>query len=137
MGMFDNIKCYYPLPEATARIQKDIFQTKSFGDGFTGGFMDDYTITAEGELIFHKKAYEVVPDKDRPFYGTPEWDMNPLMQICGAMRAISLGDEVKNHHGVINIYTSDPVTEEWFEYEIKFTDGKVAGVKRIFREFGV
>ena len=136
MGMYDNVKCGYPLPEATERIQNDTFQTKNFGDGFTGGFMDDYTITVDGVLILHKKAYEVVPEEERPFYGSPEWDENPLLQICGAMKAISTGDEIIEHHGIVNIYTSDPVTKEWFEYEIKFTDGKVSDVKRIYREFG-
>ena len=133
MGMYDHVKCEYPLPEAPDNIQKDIFQTKSFGDGFTGGFMDDYTITADGELILHKTVYEVVEEKDRPYYGTPEWK-NPLMQIAGSMKAVSLGDEVIDLHGFVNMYTD--VGGEWFEYELKFTDGKVVEVKRIYREFG-
>jgi hypothetical protein len=50
------------------------------------------------------------------------------------MKTIPLGDEVIDYHGVINIYTM--VGETWYEYEFKFTDGKVADVKRIYREFG-
>jgi len=131
MGMFDDIKCEYTLPDNTAKV-KD-FQTKSFGDGFVGGFMDNYTITANGELVLHKVAYEVVEEKDRPYYGTPEWK-NPFMQICGSIRAVPRGDKVINYNGTINIYTD--LNNEWFEYEIKFTDGKVTDVKRIYREFG-
>jgi len=135
MGMYDNVKCEYPLPDTLASVQTDVFQTKSFGDGFTGGFMDDYTITKDGELIFHKVAWELVEEKDRPYYGKPEWDKNPLMQVAGSMKTIPLGDEIIEHHGVINIYTIGP-KNDWFEYDIKFTDGKVTDVKRINKELG-
>lgn len=136
MGMFDYVTCEYELPDTPEAIQNDAFQTKSFGDGLTGGYMDDYTITATGELIYHKKLYEVVPEEERPYYGKPEWK-NPLMQVCGAMKAVPQGDEIIEHHGIINIYTIDHAGGGvWFEYEIKFTNGKVENVKRIYREFG-
>ena len=131
MGMYDNVKNYYNLPEAPPGI---MFQTKSFGDGFIGGFLDDYTITKEGRLIYHKTTYEVVPEEERPYWGKPEWKKNPLMQVCGSMRALHIDDEDMNFHGVMNIYTM--FKDEWFEYEIKFTDGKVVEAKRIYREFG-
>ena len=133
MGMFDNVKCEYTLPETAEGMNLD-FQTKAFGDGFVGGYMDDYTITKDGELILHKKEYELVEEKDRPYYGKPEWDKNPLLQLAGSMRAIPLEDEVMDYHGIISIYTM--VGDTWYEYEFKFTDGKVAGVKRINKEFG-
>lgn len=132
--MFDHVECRYPLPDSTEKAQNALFQTKAFGDGFTGGFMDDYTITEEGTLVLHTKSYEIVPDKERPYYGKPEWDKNPLFQMIGSMKSIPEGDEVKEYHGIINIYTD--IDGEWFEYEIKFTDGKVSGIKRIYREFG-
>jgi len=132
MGMFDNIKCEYPLPGTNAGMNLD-FQTKDFGDGFVGGYMDDYTITREGELIFHKKEYEFVEEKDRPYYGKPEWDKNPLLQLAGCMKTIHLEDEARDYHGILNIYTM--VGDTWYEYEFKFTDGKVVGVKRIYKEF--
>jgi len=133
MGMFDDVKCEYPLPDTAAGMSLD-FQTKSFGDGITGGFMDNYTITAEGDLVFHKVAWELVPEEERPYWGKPEWKKNPLMQIAGSMKTISLGDEIMDYHGIINIYNM--VGETWYEYEFKFTDGKVSEVKRIYREFG-
>lgn len=131
MGMYDDVKCEYPLPEAPVRAD---FQTKSFGDGYSGGFMDNYTITKEGELIYHKVAYEMVPEEERPYWGKPEWKKNPLMQVCGSMKSIPLGDEVMDYHGVVNIYTLS--NEEWFEYNIEFTNGKVTNVERLYREFG-
>ena len=131
--MYDEVKCEYPLPDTNAGMKLD-FQTKAFGDGFTGGFMDNYTITKEGELILHKEAWELVPEEERPYWGKPEWKKNPLMQVCGSMKSIPLGDETIEYHGFINIYTT--VGDTWYEYEFKFTDGKVEDVKRIYREFG-
>jgi hypothetical protein len=126
---FDNINCKYPLPESTEEIQKVEFQTKHLENT-----MDRYTITEDGKLIFHKVRYETVPEEERPFYGKPEWE-HPFGQICGMLRAIPLGDEEVEYHGVIRIYTI-ATNKEWFEYEIKFTDGKVENIKRIYREFG-
>ena len=132
MGMYDDVRCEYPLPDNDSG-PKD-FQTKAFGDGFTGGFMDKYTITKDGELILHKEAWEMVPEEERPYWGKPQWKDNPIMQIVGSVKAIPIGNEVIDYHDVINIYTT--VGKTWYEYEFKFTDGKVTNVKRIYREFG-
>jgi len=128
MGMFDNVECEYPLPDTDLGMNLD-FQTKDFGDGFTGGFMDNYTITKDGELILHKETWELVPEEERPYWGKPEWKNNPLLQVAGSMKTIPLGDEVMDYHGTLNIYTM--VGDTWYEYEFKFTDGKVVNVKRI------
>ena len=133
MGMFDYIDCKYPLPDAPNGWSG--FQTKSFGDGFVGGYMDNYTITKEGGLVLHKVKYEFVEEKDRPYYGTPDWDENPIFKMIGSIKSTPVGDEAIDHHGYINIY--DYATGSggvWFEYDIKFTDGKVTDVKRINRE---
>jgi len=135
MGMYDNVKCEYKLPDTPPKIQADVFQTKAFGDGMTGGYMDDYTITKDGRLLLHKKAWEVVPEEERPYYGKPEWDKRGLFQLMGSMKAVPLGDDVIEHHGIIHIYNMDS-NEVWFEYEIKFTDGTVTDVKRLYKEFG-
>lgn len=135
MGMFDTIKCEYPLPGAP---DGGDFQTKSFGDGYVGGFMDDYTLTKEGKLIHHKCDYEAVPEKERPYYGKPEWDKNPLLQVCGMLRPINEEDVEMDYHGHINMHASvgNTVSGTWFEYNVKFTDGVVESVERIYREFG-
>ena len=130
MGMFDTVECEYPLPGCPHSLKE--FQTKSFGDGFVGGFMDNYTITQDGKLIWHEKTWEYVEEKDRPYYGKPEWKKNPLFRVIGSMKGKSLGDKEIKHHGYINIYTM--VGNDWWEYDIKFTDGKVTDVERIIRD---
>lgn len=139
MGMFDNVKCEYPLPDSAGLPADEIFQTKSFGDGFTGGFLDDYTITKDGKLIWNKKKYEYVEEEDRPYYGKPEWDRHPLYKLIGSMKGISEDDVFKNYTGVLNMYSAvgdTTVSGAWYEYNVVFVDGNVTDVERIRREFG-
>ncbi len=66
MGMFDEIRCEYPLPDSI--VQDHVFQTKSLER-----VMDSYAITRDGRLILHEVRYEQVPEEEeRPHYGTPE-----------------------------------------------------------------
>jgi hypothetical protein len=53
MGMFDELKCVYPLPDAA--VQDEVFQTKSFDCELT-----HRTITADGRLIRHAVCWESV-----------------------------------------------------------------------------
>ena len=50
MGMFDTLKCEYPLPDAI--VQNDSFQTKTLEC-----LLDDYTITKDGKLIQHRERH--------------------------------------------------------------------------------
>jgi hypothetical protein len=72
MGMFDSIRCDYPLPLPLEVVDKlpDIyeieFQTKDFEN-----LLDYYFLTEEGEILFNKKKYEwleegIIP---YPFHG--------------------------------------------------------------------
>jgi len=124
MGLYDDVKCKYKLPGAPRIVQNDVFQTKDLEC-----MMCSYTITEDGELIYHIYEYYEVPEEDRPHYGTPEWDDKPLTKLIGSMGSKFLEDKKINHHGIINIYTIAK-NNEWWEYEIKFTDGKIVDVKR-------
>lgn len=127
MGLYDDVRCKYKLPEAPINVQKDVFQTKDFEC-----MMDSYTITEDGELIHHIHEYESVPEEERPYYGTPEWD-EKLFRLVGSMKSKFIKDVKVNCHGIIFIYTIAK-NREWWEYEVKFTDGKVKSVKRINEE---
>ncbi len=125
MGMYDDIKCEYPLPDK--QVQNKVFQTKSLQCN-----LDSYTITKEGRLIWHKYRYETVPEEERPYYGKPEWN-DPLLQLAGSTKSILVGDIDVLHHGIIGFYTfiADGVGEKWFEYVAKFTDGQIVSIERI------
>ncbi len=46
MGMFDTIRCEFPLPDD--RFQEESFQTKSLEC-----LLDNYTLTKQGRLVLH------------------------------------------------------------------------------------
>jgi hypothetical protein len=52
MGLYDMIKCDYPLEEEHSRYQKEIFQTKSLNNA-----LDNYIITKTGELWWTKNEF--------------------------------------------------------------------------------
>ena len=127
MGMFDELRCEYPLPDAA--VQDEVFQTKSFDRELT-----NYTITADGRLIHHTVRFESVPEEERPYYGKPEWE-NPVLRVAGSIKTISTGDVEVSHHGDVYFYTprGAPQTEsfEWFEYQARFTEGKLQWDRRV------
>lgn len=129
MGLYDEIKCEYKLPEAPKVVQNDMFQTKDFECA-----MEYYTITEGGELVHHIYEYYEVPEEDRPHYGTPEWDNKPFYKLVGSIGSKFIEYKKIYYHGIINIYTiaSD---EEWWEYEIKFAGDKIIDVKRVKQEW--
>lgn len=128
MGMFDEIKYEYPLPDAT--VQDETFQTKSFDRVLTL-----YTITADGRLIEHTTRMEVVPEAERPHFGMPKWEHDSLYRSIGSLRSVPTGDVVVPHHGDIFFYTStgsrEDGTFEWYEYQARFTEGRLQWVKRV------
>lgn len=123
MGMYDEIIVEYPL-EGYEFLQNKIFQTKDFDN-----LMDIYKITKEGRLLLEEVEYEPVPEEKRPYYGTEQWDKNPIFQIIGALKRNSLGWKDTNYHGIIRFYTlykeTDDKERRWYEFEAKFTDGNL------------
>jgi hypothetical protein len=141
MGMYDNIRCNFPLPELPDPFGRE-FQTQDLEC-----LLDDYTINSEGRLILHYKEYEPVPEEERPYKDDP----SPLMRIYGILR-VKEGSEKDidmNYHGMLNFYGTILTGElhalnlqtgedelhpgpppEWFEYDAKFTDGKLVEVNR-------
>lgn len=128
MGMFDYIKCEYPVPDT--EVQHHSFQTKDFNN-----LMDTYTISNEGRLIYHKTKTVEVPKEERPYWGKPEWDEDGLFSLIGSQRNIPVADIDMDFHGILNFYTyigdvnsdSDYV---WYEYNAKFTEGQLVELTR-------
>jgi len=123
MGMFDYLMCEMPLPEQPRPPRRRVFQTKDT----TPQFLERFTITAGGRLIHHTVRYEEVPPAERPY---------PHMTSIGCMRAVSAGDADTNFHGMLEFYTYDSATREYWSYEAKFTDGQCVGIQYLEYERG-
>jgi hypothetical protein len=125
MGVFDYVKIEYPLPEdLPATAQDDIYQTKDT----PAQWMQNYTITSEGRLIYHAVTYESVPENERPNWGKPEWDMGILSQLAGSIRSIPAGDVDTEWHGDIYLIGSAP---GFLELVVRFTNGQVEYIREV------
>lgn len=124
MGMFDYIRCEYPLPDEGANELE--YQTKDTPDQF----MEHYLITSDGRLL---KTTESVAytEKEYEKLEPSAWGVRPWF------RRVKIEEEVP-YHGYIEFYSSNIMASgprgvvtankaepTWWEYRAKFTDGKL------------
>jgi hypothetical protein len=98
MGLFDEVRCDYPLPSAAH--QGLLFQTKDLDN-----ILAEYRVTRRGRLVQTKGGW-----------------------FAEARRRLSCPI-----HQDLRIYTSvevGPEEHEWVEYVFRFTEGRVARVRR-------
>ena len=73
MGLFDTVRCDYPLPDAAHQSLE--FQTKDFERS-----LDEYLITRDGRLVRRARPREtgLVRDVECPFHGDVRiYDLDP------------------------------------------------------------
>lgn len=110
--MYDVLTCKYPLPEEYADMQDREFQTKSLES-----LLDQYTITADGELWIRKAERE--------------WVTDPKAVLGGYAKAIREWDErVEDFHGDIYFYTfrEEHELKDLVTFRARFTHGKVESI---------
>jgi hypothetical protein len=125
MGMYDYLKCHYPLPDP--EFQSDQFQTKDLDCE-----LKVYEITVNGKLIKNEYDTEITPKEERPFPNAPE---NSWKSIFGIMRTVK-GSERQievTFDSDLFFYKSMP-TGTWIEYRARFDDGQLLSIKRIPRK---
>jgi hypothetical protein len=121
MGMFDSIRCDYPLPlplevvDKLPDIYEEEFQTKDFEN-----FLDYYILTEGGELLFHKKKYE--------------WRDDDSSFLKGYMEVVE--EEIVPHpfHGLVEFYCCKTIYSDEsklsgyyvsIDYIAKFDNGRL------------
>jgi hypothetical protein len=144
MGMFDYIRCDYPLPDGWKPSE---LQTKDFNCE-----MVMHVITAGGRLMLERiDETHIVPKEERPH---PNED--GLLGMMGMLRHQKSSHE-SDFHGVVNFYGSEyrhldgrparprgishgpdgvkdytsgeELKHVWHEYNAKFTDGKLVSIE--------
>lgn len=109
MGMFDNLKCKYPLPNYKA-LPDELFQTKDT----PSQFLDTYEIREDGTL-WHE-------DYDTEDHSDP--NAKGVIKFIGSMTRINhRWEPVKNFLGEIRFYAGDD--KSWIEFSSYFVDGKL------------
>lgn len=129
MGMFDYVKCEYPLPGGIPEWAKAcIFQTKDTD----AQFMETYVITKEGRLIHQSVKYETTPESERPYFGKPEWDKSDFYKSAGMIRSVPTGNVDINYHGDIYLFgCSERIPLEFCELMVRFTNGDVQYIRLV------
>lgn len=118
MGMFDEIRCLYPLPLAGANERK--YQTKSMRCA-----MDEYEIREDGTLWL--EVYETEDRSDPNAKG--------LMRCVGMLTRVNKRwVQESDFTGAIEFCTGDSM--EWLEWSAYFVNGVVAQLHLIENRVG-
>ena len=109
MGMFDDIRCKYPLP-IDNDLKDEIFQTKDT----PAQWLDVYEIREDGTL-WHED-YDIEDHSDKTAEG--------MKKFIGCMTKVNKRWEpVKDFLGEIRFYTGDD--KYWIEFSSYFVEGKL------------
>lgn len=122
MGMFDYLRCEYPLPDE--KFQHWNFQTKST----PSQFMDNYLITQDGRLVRTSTTVAMTEEEMDAAQMEAEaagHSIYPLMK----MEAI---EEEVPYHGDIFFYGYEPPV--WVEFQARFTNGRLEWIKKVSEE---
>lgn len=124
MGMFDYLFIdtnMLPISDEEKIIIGDEpgWQTKDFDN-----VMTEIYITNDGELKINQWEYEDVPKEERPHP-----DDDGIKGLFGSVRRSNESLETIPHHGYVIFYSS--INREWYEFNAKFTDGKLVEIKRV------
>lgn len=117
MGMFDDLRCHYPLPREGANTLA--YQTKDT----PAQWMDLYEIRADGSL-WHE-TYDIEDRSDPSATG--------LDALRGSMTRVGKRWEPVKLTGEVRFYTSQP-SGEWIEFSAYFIDGQLRELVDISQE---
>jgi hypothetical protein len=132
MGMFDELKCDYPLQVKGANDY--IYQTKAFPEPF----IDRYIITKEGSLVhedFIVEDHSVKGKwiKDHP--GEPIPEFSAVDSFAGSCSKIPTGNyPLVNYTGIVNFYMLKYGSSGWIEWDAEFKEGKLVSMYLVKNE---
>lgn len=109
MGMFDDLRCHYPLPREGANALA--YQTKDT----PAQWMDKYEIRVDGTL-WHE-AYDIEDRSDPNATG--------LFRLKGAATKVNRRWEPERLTGEVRFYHYDPATCRRVEFSAYFVDGQL------------
>jgi hypothetical protein len=124
MGRYDTLEL--PAEISLPGIDRDPstigWQTKSIGMPA----LRTFRTTPDGRLLHEEFHTEEVPDEERPYYGTDQWD-EPFFRMAGSFRHVHDGWSERQYHGVVRFVAS--VDGDLLEYQAKFTDGRLVALR--------
>lgn len=129
MGLYDHLAIEDGLDTSFPGLGADptrvAWQTKSIGRPYMGR----YKVTMDGRLYEADIDVEYVPEEDRPMYDEEQGGFESELHAAAGMFSESVeGWTDTGYHGVVEIHAS--VDDEFFSYDLKFTDGVLVDVTR-------
>lgn len=127
MGLYDTID----LPDGLELPAFDHdptaidWQTKSIDRPNRG----TYRITVDGRLLEEEFHRESVPEEERPYYGTEQWD-SPLGKMAGSLQHVHEGWTERQYHGVVEFHASIEALDSIVSFETRFTEGRVTATRQ-------
>lgn len=113
MGMFDTIRCQYPLPgELPPEVASLMFQSKDLDC-----LLDEYELTTDGQLVVHKR------DAD----GAPQATCIPVADYTGVVN-MYWSNVVASGPGV---YTANGEDAWHLEFAVTLHSGRVVEVRAV------
>jgi len=111
MGMFDYLRCEYPLPVEGAN--KILYQTKDT----PSMWLDEYLIDENGDLYGEEYDIEDRSDKTK----------GPLESMLGCMTRVNIRKVKSDYTGEIRFYgfKDDVNYKGWVEFSSYFESGKI------------
>lgn len=123
MGMFDYIRCEMLLPETPIPAPDGLFQTKDTDDQY----LTEYTITADGLLMWRPYHMELVPANERPYP-----DPSHPFHGSGSMRRVEGEPEAVPFDGDLIFYTCGSYERrDWWEYKARFVNGRTERIELV------
>mgnify|MGYP003642164128 CR=1 FL=1 len=123
MGMYDELKCLYPLPltkelkELSIEWKEINWQTKSFDSD-----LGQYTISKSGKLTIDKiKGDWLELPKEQQY----KWSSHEFVETSRHKTPVK-------YHGIVNFYSFEVLDNNdgwWFEFEAYFSYGKLDKIK--------
>lgn len=119
MGMYDDIKCSYPLPGSPPDFieQGHVFQTKDMDCCFSS-----YEITETGKLVLVKGSF---------------WE-----ELVGEREELSYHGDITFYDGNIRaggpegLYTANGEDAVWIDYRARFNEGNLVSIVELARDVG-
>lgn len=111
MGMFDTLRVEMKIP-GYSEVPDEEFQTKSLYS-----CLENYVITAKGELYKEVWEYDWITDSKMPLGGYSK-------RIPDSYHREYLTD----YHGDIIFYNGKKVDGKWRDYYARFTEGKLTRI---------
>jgi hypothetical protein len=112
------------LPSEIEPIRMSEWQTKTFDR-----HMEEYIIDQHSNLYKEVSHIENVPEKERIFYGKPEWELGDLYKLCGSQKKIIDSYIKSNYSGVLECHQWNKEKQKMTRLEITLINGHADNIE--------